>query len=92
MSIAALTSSISMLEVPVAFLVERFNWGRTCSSGRHVNHHGYERHHRPQLRHVVRAGDYGQHALLSTIARICALYLCGLGVAQRQLTQRTRTE
>lgn len=29
MSIAALTSSISMLEVPVSFLVERFNWGRT---------------------------------------------------------------
>lgn len=29
MSIAALTSSISMLEVPVAFLVERFSWGRT---------------------------------------------------------------
>jgi len=28
MSIAALTSSISMLEVPVAFLVERFNWSR----------------------------------------------------------------
>ena len=29
MSIAALTSSISMLEVPVSFLVERFNCGRT---------------------------------------------------------------
>ncbi len=29
MSIAALTSSISMLEVPVSFLVERFSWGRT---------------------------------------------------------------
>jgi neurotransmitter:Na+ symporter, NSS family len=28
MSIAALTSSISMLEVPVSFLVERFQWGR----------------------------------------------------------------
>lgn len=28
MSIAALTSSISMLEVPVAFLVERFEWPR----------------------------------------------------------------
>lgn len=28
MSIAALTSSISMLEVPVAFLVERFDWSR----------------------------------------------------------------
>ena len=28
MSVAALTSSISMLEVPVAFLVERFNWSR----------------------------------------------------------------
>jgi NSS family neurotransmitter:Na+ symporter len=28
MSIAALTSSISMLEVPVAFLVERFQWSR----------------------------------------------------------------
>lgn len=28
MSIAALTSSISMLEVPVAFLVERFHWPR----------------------------------------------------------------
>ena len=26
--IAALTSSISMLEVPVSFLVERFQWGR----------------------------------------------------------------
>ncbi len=28
MSMAALTSSISMLEVPVAFLVERFQWSR----------------------------------------------------------------
>jgi len=28
MSVAALTSSISMLEVPVAFLTERFAWGR----------------------------------------------------------------
>ena len=28
MSVAALTSSISMLEVPVAFLVERFQWSR----------------------------------------------------------------
>lgn len=29
MSVAALTSSISMLEVPVAFLTERFSWSRT---------------------------------------------------------------
>ena len=28
MSVAALTSSISMLEVPVAFIVERFDWSR----------------------------------------------------------------
>lgn len=28
MSVAALTSSISMLEVPVAFIVERFGWSR----------------------------------------------------------------
>ena len=28
MSVAALTSSISMLEVPVAFIVERFEWSR----------------------------------------------------------------
>lgn len=28
MSVAALTSSISMLEVPVAFIVERFQWSR----------------------------------------------------------------
>ncbi|MDA8739141.1 sodium-dependent transporter [Luminiphilus sp.] len=32
MSIAALTSSISMLEVPVSFLVERFQWGRLQAS------------------------------------------------------------
>lgn len=32
MSVAALTSSISMLEVPVAFLVERFGWTRRRSA------------------------------------------------------------
>ena len=32
MSIAALTSSISMLEVPVSFLVERFQWSRMQAS------------------------------------------------------------
>lgn len=32
MSIAALTSSISMLEVPVAFLVERFDWSRKLAA------------------------------------------------------------
>ena len=32
MSVAALTSSISMLEVPVAFIVERFSWSRRTAA------------------------------------------------------------
>ena len=32
MSVAALTSSISMLEVPVAFIVERFSWSRRSAA------------------------------------------------------------
>ena len=51
MSIAALTSSISMLEVPVSFLVERFQWGRASRLHRDRYYYGNKRY-RYELRYA----------------------------------------
>jgi NSS family neurotransmitter:Na+ symporter len=95
MSIAALTSSISMLEVPVSFLVERFQWGRPAS--RHHSdrdYYGNECRYRHELRYIVRAGHYGQHALLAATSRLGALRICrdGCGDGMSYLKELAKNE